>query len=206
MKRFLLPLLAALALPSAVKSLPNNINVNKNSINMHRFCASAMDYQECIKSYSKNSDLTNTNADTRKTYLLSFTNTFGAGRVHKNLNGANIIPTDSLRQCNALAMKQDQYFLDVSNSLTGEFLYYSRCLKGISEGSGNYKLYITAQNVYTPTLATLSAHSSYIIPMVGLRQCTVAKLQVDNLASQMQSIATGDYYPEFYSKCIRSKY
>ena len=206
MKRFLLPLLAALALPSAVKSLPNNINVNKNSINMHRFCASAMDYQECIKSYSKNSDLTNTNADTRKTYLFSFTNTDVGGPVHKNLNGANIIPTNSLRQCNALAIKQDQYFNEVSSSMTGDFLYYSRCLKGISEGSGNYKLYITAQNVYRPINATLSAHSSYIIPMVGLRQCTVAKLQVDNLASQMQSIATGDYYPEFYSKCIRSKY
>ena len=204
MKKFLFLLLASIALPSSVEALPYKIN--NNSREMHRFCASAMDYQECLKSYSKNSALTNTSTSTRKTYLFSVTNTDVGGPVHKNLNGANIIPTNSLRQCTALAIQQDQYFNEVSSSMTGDFLYYSRGLKGISEGSGNYKLYITAQNVYRPINATLSAHSTYIIPMMGSRQCTIAKLQVDNLASQMQSIATGDYYPEFYTKCIRSPF
>ena len=204
MRKLLIPLLAALALPSAVKSFPNNINVNKNSINMHRFCASAIDYQECINSYSKNSDLTNTNADTRKIYLFSVTNT--GGDVHYNLNGTNIIPTDSLRQCNALAIKQDQYFNEVSSTMTGDFTLFYKCIKGVSEGSGNYKLYITAQNRYSPINATLAGFPTYITPMKNFSQCSAAKLQIDNLANQMQAKATGDYYPEFYSKCIRSKY
>ena len=204
MKKFLFLLLASIALPSSVEALPYNIN--NNSREMHRFCASAMDYQECLKSYSKNSDLTNTNTSTRKTYLFSITNTVLGGPVHKNLNGANIIPTNSLRQCTALAIKQDQYFSEASSSMTGNFLYHSSCLKGTSEASAKTRLYITTQNLYTFNDATLSAPSSYIIPMLGLRQCTVARLQVDNLAIQMQSNATGNYYPEFYTKCIRSPF
>ena len=202
MKRFLLPLLAVLALPSTVESQP--YDVNSNSKDIQRRCTSSINYQECINSYSKNSDLTNTNADTKKTYLFSVTNT--GGEVHYNLNGTNIIPTDNLRQCQSLATKQIQYFSEVSSNMTGDFTPFYRCIKGVSEGSGNYQLYITAQNRYSPINATLAGFPTYITPMKNFSQCSAAKLQIDNLATQMQAKATGDYYPEFYSKCIRSKY
>ena len=202
MKKFLIPLLAALALPSAVESQP--YDVNSNSKDIQRRCTSSINYQECINSYSKNSDLTNTNAIAKRTYLFSVTNT--GGDVHYNLNGTNIIPTNNIRQCQSLATKQVQYFSEVSSNMTGDFTLFYKCIKGVSEGSGNYRLYITAQNRYSPINATLAGFPTYITPMKNFSQCSAAKVQIDNLATQIQAKATGDYYPEFYSKCIRSQY
>ena len=201
-KKFLIPLLASIALPSAVQALPYELN--NTSRDIHRRCASSIDYQKCINSYSKNDDLTNANADTKITYLFSITNT--GGNVHYNLNGTNIIPTSNLRKCQSLAIKQEQYFSDVSSNMTGDFTLFYRCIKGVSEGSGSYKLYITAQNRFSPINATLAGFPTYITPMKNFSQCTAAKVQIDNLATQMQAKATGDYYPEFYTKCIRSNY
>ena len=200
--KFLIPLLAAFSLPSAVEALPNNVNIDKETRNIYRLCASSIDYHKFIKSYAQNNNLININAGTKKTYLFSITNT--GGDVHYNLNGTNIIPTNNLRQCQNLASKQEQYFNEVSTNMTGDFTLFYKCFNGVSEGYGNYKLYVTAQNRYSPINATLAGFPTYIIPMKGFNQCSAAKLQIDNLANQIQAKATGDYYPEFYTKCIRS--
>ncbi len=205
MKRFLIPLLAALALPSTVQALP--YEVNNNSRDIHRRCTSSIDYQKCINSYSQNEDLTNTNARRNKTYLFSVANT--GGDVHSGLNGRNIIPTNNLRHCQSLARKQEQFFSEASSNMTKNFTLFYKCIKGVSEGNGNYKLYIFAQNVWKPNTTDSQAANAFhinIIPMKNFSQCSVAKFQIDNLATQMQAKATEDLYPEFYTKCIKSLY
>ena len=208
-KRFLIPLLAALALTSKIESQPYDINSNSKDI--QRRCTSSIDYQKCINSYSNNSDLTNTNAKTIKIYLFSITNLYGTvgskADAHQWLNGPNIIPTNNYRQCQSLASKQEQYFNEVSTNLWGNYALFYKCFAGASEGYGNYKLYVTAQNIYSPERSGNTLYfgiPTYIIPMKGFNQCSVAKLQIDNLANQIKAKVNGIFSPDFYTKCIKS--